>query len=565
MLNRLAIEHFATVESLEIHFGPGLTVLTGETGAGKSILFDALDLLFGARADSGVVRPGAARCQLEAEVHLRADSEALTWLREHELDDPDDAQHLLLRRTLRADGGSRAWINGQQCTLSSLRELAEQVLDIHGQHAHQALLRGTEQRRIVDEFGELDDLLGTLRTAHAQWKDAGQQLAALDSAGLNDPAQRELLSYQAEELAEFAPAAHEYAELNAEFLRLNRIDELRADAAWLESLLGDDDAIEDQLSEAQRRCERLRDAQPELSSACEALGQARTAVMEARRDIQHAAESLENDPERLAVVSLRLDQWEALARKHKVPGDALAAEAERLQQVLAAAAGDDARRQALLTAREECLAIYRDAAAALSAARQQAAEQLATVVMAELPALGLPHARMQITVEPEADAAPSRDGMDRVQILVSLNPGQPLAPLAKVASGGELARISLAIAVNTQMARSVPILLFDEVDVGVGGGIAAAIGDHLRQLAEHNQVLCVTHQPQVAALGAQHLRVHKQVDGERTFSRLEILDREARITELSRMAGGREITAQTRAHAQSLLDAAPRQAATAAD
>ncbi len=554
MLTRLSIENFATVDALEMQLGSGLTVLTGETGAGKSILFDALDLLFGARAESMVVRTGESRCQLEAEVNLRGEADALGWLQQHELIDEDDPECLLLRRVIRADGGSKAWINGQQSTLTTLRELAEVVLDIHGQHAHQALLRAPEQRRIVDDFGGHTAALEAVRDSYQAWRAAQRELGLLGSSALNDPAQRELLEYQCAELNEFAPQTGEFASLNAEFLRLNRIDELRSDCAWLEATLGGDDAIEDQLAEAGRRCEKLVEAQPDLAAALDALTQARDAVVDARREIQHAADGFENDPERLAEVSSRLDQWESLARKHRCPPEDLAEHAATLNEQLAAAAGDDQRRIALENHIRTLVTEYQAAAARLTQARLDAAEKLAAVVARDLPSLGLPHARIQFTLTTDP-ATNSADGQDQVQIQVSLNPGQALQSLAKVASGGELARISLAIAVNAHATRRVPILLFDEVDVGVGGAIASAIGEHLLTLAASNQVLCVTHQPQVAAMGRQHYRVHKEVEGQQTFSRLVLLDHAARVDEISRMAGGREITAQTRAHAEALLAA----------
>ncbi len=552
MLTRLSIENFATVDSLEMNLGSGLTVLTGETGAGKSILFDALDLLFGARAESILVRTGAARCSLEAEVSLQGESVALGWLQRNELVDEDEPERLLLRRVIRADGGSKAWINGQQSTLAMLRELAEAVLDIHGQHAHQALLRAAEQRRIVDDFGGHDTALAQTRERFTEWRAAERELARLGSAALNDPAQRELLEYQCAELNEFAPQEGEFTALNAEFLRLNRIDELQADCAWLEAALGDDDGVEDQLGESSRRCEKLVEAQPDLIAAQESLNQAREAVREARREIQHAASGFENDPERLAEVGARLDQWESLARKHRCPAEELASHAAALNEQLAGAAGDDQRRIELEKQISDLAERYAQAASALTQARVKAGARLAKTVMQDLPSLGLPHARLEFKVSSNPESA-SAQGHDSVQILVSLNPGQAVQPLSKVASGGELARISLALAVNAHASRRVPILLFDEVDVGVGGAIASAIGEHLLTLAATNQVLCVTHQPQVAALGKQHYRVQKDVSGEQTYSRLVLLDHAARVDEISRMAGGREITEQTRAHARALL------------
>lgn len=554
MLTRLAIENFATIESLDLQFGPGMTVLTGETGAGKSIMFDALDLLFGSRADSAVVRAGGGRCQLVAEVKLEQQPEILHWLQDNELIDVDVPEQLLLRRVIREDGGSKAWINGQPCTLAMLRSLAEGVLDIHGQHAHQALLRPTEQRRIIDDFGALKRERDATAEAYRLWRTAERELAALQSSEVNDPALRELLEYQSAELNEFAPEKNEFAQLNEEFIKLNRVDELRAEAATLEHLLTAEGGVEDQLSSALRRCEGLSSSDAGLLNATNTLAQALEAVRDARHDIQHQADSFESDPERLAVISARLDQWEALARKHKCPADELPELCEQLNQRLLGAQGDDQQRQQLAEQIVELRSCYQSAAQALSVARKRASERLAEAVRNDLPALGLPHAQIEFAVLTDPETA-GRDGQDSVQIRISMNPGQKLQPLVKAASGGELARISLAIGVNAQTNRRVPILLFDEVDVGVGGAIASAIGEHLQALAANNQLLVVTHQPQVAGLGDAHFRVSKEVRDGQTYSCITALNRAERIDELSRMAGGREITAQTRAHAEALLKA----------
>lgn len=557
MLQRLRIRHFATVESIELEFGSGLTVLTGETGAGKSILFDALDLLFGARADAGMVRAGAERCELEALVQLAPDSAASRWLSEEELQDPDEGQQLLLRRVLNADGGSKAWVNGQQVTLSTLRTLAESVLDIHGQHAHQALLRPAEQREWVDAFGHLAAQRQAMKSAWMTLQARRKELQTLDSAAFSDPAQRELLEYQCAELSEFAPEAGEFENLSAEFLRLNRVDELRADCAQALELLQDEDGgVESLLGRALRLVESLASAEPRLADAHEALEQAAAALGDARHSLQSGEERFESDPERLTEISRRLDQWENLARKHRCAAADLAEHWQSLQLRLNQAENEDGERSRLQAAiaadQQQCA----ERAATLSQARSAAAAELAKQTLARLPALGLEHARLELALRSDAEQL-GPEGQDSVHILVSLNPGQPLQPLAKVASGGELARISLALAVSCRARAEVPILLFDEVDVGVGGAIAEAIGEHLLALAADNQVLCVTHQPQVAALARAHLLVRKEVRDGATYSQISPLSEDARVEELSRMAGGRAITEQTRAHARALLASRP--------
>ncbi|MGB1557894.1 MAG: DNA repair protein RecN, partial [Oceanococcaceae bacterium] len=376
-------------------------------------------------------------------------------------------------------------------------------------------------------------------------------------AAFSDPAQRELLEYQCAELSEFAPEAGEFENLSAEFLRLNRVDELRADCAQALELLQDEDGgVKSLLGRALRLVESLASAEPRLADAHEALEQAAAALGDARHSLQSGEERFESDPERLTEISRRLDQWENLARKHRCAAADLAEHWQSLQLRLNQAENEDGERSRLQAAiaadQQQCA----ERAATLSQARSAAAAELAKQTLARLPALGLEHARLELALRSDPEQL-GPEGQDSVHILVSLNPGQPLQPLAKVASGGELARISLALAVSCRARAEVPILLFDEVDVGVGGAIAEAIGEHLLALAADNQVLCVTHQPQVAALGRAHLLVRKEVRDGATYSQISPLSEDARVEELSRMAGGRAITEQTRAHARALLASRP--------
>lgn len=533
-------------------FGPGLTALTGETGAGKSILFDALDLLFGARADSGMVRSGCDRTELQADISLSAQSPARVWLADNGLDDPDTPDGLLVRRLIKADGGSRAWINGVKVTVSQLRELADLVLDIHGQHAHQALLRATHQRDFLDAFGQLTSQREAVKLAYRHWQGLRRERERRASEGFGDPAELDLARYQLAELEELAPAEDELERLNQDFLRLSRVDESRADCAYIAQALTADGGVEDLLGALLRRADALQESDSSLASISEQLTLAMEAAQQARRESEHAAEAMESDPETLAQISQRLELWEDLARKHRVSGGELPAHWSSLAARVQQADQDAQGLEALDAEIQAAQAAYAQAAQALSQAREQAALGLAEALGQRLPALGLPHAQLQIEVKTQ-ESAPAVHGWNQVQFLVSMNPGQPPQPLAKVASGGELARISLAVAVSAQMAVNIPILLFDEVDVGVGGAIAEAIGEHLADLARDNQVLCVTHQPQVAALATTHIYVDKHVEQGQTFSRLRQLDLDARVDELSRMAGGRNITEQTRAHARAML------------
>lgn len=552
MLNSLRITNFATVDQLSMDFGPGLTALTGETGAGKSILFDALDLLFGARADSGMVRSGSDRTELQADISLESAGPARLWLKEAGLDDPDAPDGLLVRRLIKADGGSRAWINGIKVTVAQLRELADFVLDIHGQHAHQALLRPAHQRELLDVYGQLSPQRDAVRTAYKNWQALLRERERRLQDGFADAAELDLARYQLEELEQLAPAEGELDSLHQDFLRLSRVDETRADCAYVAQALADEGGVEDLLGGLLRRADALQEADAGLAAIADQLTLAMEAAQEARRACEHAAERMESDPEALAQVSQRLERWEDLARKHRVPASALPAHWSSLAAKVEQAQGDAERLQSLDSDIEQAETAYAQAAQALSTARSTASAQLVKALLQRLPELGLPHAQLRIEVQPQT-AAPAAHGWDQVRFLVSMNPGQQPQPLAKVASGGELARISLAVAVSAQSALNTPILLFDEVDVGVGGAIAQAIGEHLADLARDNQVLCVTHQPQVAALASTHVFVDKHVREGQTFSRLRQLDLEARVEELSRMSGGRQITAQTRAHARAML------------
>jgi DNA repair protein RecN (Recombination protein N) len=552
VLNSLSITNFATVDQLAMDFGPGLTAVTGETGAGKSILFDALDLLFGARADSGMVRAGSERTELQADISLAHESPARYWLTDTGLDDPDAPQSLLVRRHIMANGGSRAWINGSKVTVSQLRELAELVLDIHGQHAHQALLRATHQRDLLDAFGQLSSHRDAVKSAFRHWQSLLREQQRRTQDGFADQAELDLARYQLEELEQLAPAEDELAKLNQDFLRLSRVDETRADCAYIAQALAAEGGVEDLLGALLRRADALQGADSGLAPISEQLTLAIEAAQDARRESEHAAERMESDPEGLAHISQRLERWEDLARKHRVPAADLPAHWAKLADKVQQAQRDAQGLQELETEIAQAEATYAEAAQALSQARSRSSVDLVEALLKRLPALGLPHARLSIQVQPQA-TAPAAHGWDQVQFLVSMNPGQEPQPLAKVASGGELARMSLAVAVSAQAAVNIPILLFDEVDVGVGGAIAEAIGEHLADLAQDNQVLCVTHQPQVAALASTHFFVDKQVRDGQTFSRLRELDLEARVEELSRMAGGRQISEQTRAHARAML------------
>ncbi len=554
MLRNLKIRNLAVIHDVTVSLNDGLTVLSGETGAGKSILIDALGLLLGDRADNQAIRAGAERAELAASFELARDSAAMDWLCERDLQDPDDPETLHLRRTLPREGQSKATINGSPVPVRQLRELGACLVEIHGQHEHQSLTLSARQRDILDGYGghaaQRDELAG-----HCQrLAEIDQQIAELDALG-DDGAQRsEFLRYQLQELEELAPAAGEFSELELEFRRLSRYDAVLADAtAAVDGLYEADTNAHAQIAAALLRLQNAAACDPAFAEAAELCQQAEIAAQEAALAAQGALDRQDSDPERLAWLSQRLDTYQNLARKHRVaPGD-LAEHADALTRELERLEHADAHLDRLRAQYQSALDDYRQAAATLSTLRQASAERLSQMVSDTLQPLGLPHARFQVSVKAQPERPPAALGSDEIGFLVTMNPGQPPAALAKVASGGELSRTSLALQVVCIDQSPVPVLLFDEVDAGIGGAVAEVVGRRLRDLGAHYQVLCVTHQPQVAAQAHAHLRVSKKVTTGQTFTVIETLDPDQRVAELARMLGGLEITEQTAAHAREML------------
>lgn len=552
MLNALSISQYAIVDALEIEFRGGLTVVTGETGAGKSIMIDALALALGDRADAGAVRPGAERADIVATFDVAALPAAQAWLAERELD--TGAGDCILRRTVSADGRSRAFINGKPSTLADLKSLGELLVDIHGQHEHQSLLRRDVHRVLLDDYGGLAAQAKTVAADYRAYREKRDALAALEQAAADGDARRDLLKFQVEELDRLALGAGEYATLEDEQKRLANIDNLRAacEQAWALVYESEDGAARDRLQRAQYALEGQQDAT--LQRAAELVASAVIHAEEAADALRRYADRLEADPERLAQVEQRLSAAFQLARKHRVaPADLvelherLAAELDRLQ--------NHGTHQAVLAREVESLrAAFLARAAALGEARRKAAKKLEKDVTAQLASLGL-GGSFHVAFTPLADSEANANGRDTIEFLVSLNAGQPPKPLAKVASGGELSRISLAIQVICAQKSTIPTLVFDEVDVGIGGGIAEVVGRLLRRLGERGQVLCVTHLAQVAACGNTHLRVEKRSDGRQTASAVVALDQAERVQEIARMAGGMTITPEALKHAEALLAA----------
>ncbi|MGB1220670.1 MAG: DNA repair protein RecN, partial [Alcanivoracaceae bacterium] len=500
MLTHLSLRHFATVEQLTLEPKNGLTVISGETGAGKSIIIDALGLALGDRADAAMVRAGTERAEVEVTFDLADCPAARAWLAERELDEDDDC---IIRRTIRADGRSKAYLNGRPVTLSDLRELSEQLISIHSQHEHQALLKTQAQRALLDSFAGATELAGKTRSAFHAWRSARRaHEEALSRANEQDERQN-LLRFQLEELDAFDLGEEELAQLEQEQKRLANADNLIRLCQQSVGLLyeGEDNTITGLLGQVSHWVTDASHEDGALREVMDTLESARIQVETAAGDLRHYLDRLELDPERLAQVEDRLGQAYTLARKHRVRPEELYSHHQALRAEAGTLDNLDDHLKGLETAEKSARADFDKAAGALSERRRKKAKALAKGVMDHLKALGMKGAELDITL---TDCEPSADGAEQVEFLFTANPGQPLRPLAKVASGGELSRVSLAIQVICAQTLTVPALVFDEVDVGVGGGVAEIVGRLLRQLGSHAQVLCITHQPQVASLGHHH-------------------------------------------------------------
>ena len=554
MLTSLYVRHFAVVEEAEIAFGPGLTVVSGETGAGKSLLVDALMLLAGARADSGMVRAGSDRAELAAEFDLAGLPEARAWLQREELDEDGACQ---LRRVIRAEGSSRAWINGRPANASQLGELATLLVEIHGQHEHQALLSRAHQLNLLDAYAGNETLAAQVRELATQWRELGARIRKL-SGGDDREHRLELLRHEASELEKWALPAAELTELEASHKRLANAGRLAEGAAGVVELLDGDSefALRRALGRAHAELGKLAALDDKLNPLLELLDNATIQLGEAADGLSHYAQDVDLDPERYAEVDTHLTRLHELSRRHRLPVAELHEKLASLQAELAELEGAGEALEQLATQREKLQRDYTQAAHALSKARGTAAERLGTEVSALMAELGMAGGVLKIELEPAESDEPDAQGRERCELLVSANPGQPPRPLRKVASGGELARISLAIEVATLGKDTVGSMIFDEVDTGIGGAVAEVVGQKLRALGGQRQVLCVTHLPQVAAQGHAHLRVAKHSDGDSTRTQIEKLDSNGRRDELARMLGGVEITRETRAHAKQMLERA---------
>ena len=554
MLLTLNIRDFVIVDRLTLEFEPGFTVLTGETGAGKSILIDALSLALGERADAGVVRAGTERAEIEAEFDIRSLSQLQTWLDENGLG--GDPGVCLMRRVVDAGGRSRAFINGRSATLQQLREAGEFLVDIHGQHAHQSLLKTSAQRELLDAYAGLGRQARETAAAWKEWQALRRARLEREKNAAAYSEELERLEWQAKELAALNFSASEWAELQSEHGRLSHAVSLMEGAQYgLEVLSENDVACLAQVNGVIARLNNLVEYDPGMREVLDLLEPAEVQLREAAYSLRHYLQRLDLDPERLSQCEQRLADIHDAARKYRVSPELLpellAEKNARLDELRGfETGGGELHREQAAQAR------YLDQAGQLSAARKQAAQALSAKVSAAMQSLAMAGGSFEAALTPldiREGAGGGAHGLEEIEFLVSAHSGLPPKPLTKVASGGEISRISLAIQVITSKVSLVPTLIFDEVDVGIGGGVAEIVGQLLKQLGSERQVLCVTHLPQVAAQGDHHWQVSKSSREEAVVSRIRVLDRNSRIEEVARMLGGVDITDTTRKHAKEML------------
>lgn len=552
MLTRIDIRNFAIIEQLSVELQPGLCALTGETGAGKSILIDALNLALGDRASAEVIRTGATRTEISVEFDIADSPAAHSWLAEHSLDDDGLCQ---LRRTVESERGSKAFINGRSVNTQNLRELGELLVDIHGQHEHQFLLRRDAQRALLDDLAGHTEQLSALRETYRDWQKTRQQLTELTQADTDREARRDLLQHQVQELEALDLSPGEPERLAIEHKRQAHVEHVlqQGQQALAMSYEGEEHNAHALASHAARVAEELCDFDPGLAEAQELFANATIQLQEGADLLRRQLSALEVDPERLAWLDRRLSAIHQLARKHRVDPDALPDRLQAFQDELNALDQSGSQQLKLQKNLEALQSKYLAQATELSQRRTQCAERFSQEVTTVMRTLGMVNGQLAVRVDhdPEADFAPN--GLDRITFEIGMNPGQPLRPLAKVASGGELSRISLAIQVVAAHHNPIRCMIFDEVDTGIGGGVAEIVGRRLRQISNNRQVLCVTHLPQVAAYATQHFRVSKNADQDSTTTTIEALKPTERVEELARMLGGIQITDTTRAHAKELM------------
>lgn len=550
MLTHIHIWNFAIVEQLDMELQDGLTVLTGETGAGKSILLDALNLSLGDRADTGVIRHGAEKAEISVTFDTANAPEAENWLKEHEL---DSAQECIIRRVINTKGSSKAFINGKPAPIQQLRELGEMLVDLHGQHEHQSLLKASAQRQLLDDYATHNALVKQVNSAYQQWHALQAELKRLTEAQRDRNEKLELLRYQVDELEKLALRDNELPELETEHKKLANAAQLISTCEKTIHLLEDNEqgAVNSLLSYASNDIQNLCTMDDKLKDIAEMLDSALIQSREATGELRDYIDRLDIDPQRLEEVEQRLGTITDLSRKHHVHANELPTLLPQLQIQLSELENAEGRLNNLEDDISKTASEYKTLADKLSQSRRKAAKKLSQAVTDSMQELGMEGGCFEVQLNDEEHY--TAYGLEKIDFMVSANPGQPVKALTKVASGGELSRISLAIQVITAQSSRIPTLIFDEVDVGIGGRVAEIVGRLLRELGDHRQVICVTHLPQVAALGHHHLQVSKQKATDTTISQIAQLLAPQRVEEIARMLGGIEITDQTLSHAEEML------------
>ncbi|MCU4674581.1 DNA repair protein RecN [Catenovulum sp. 2E275] len=552
MLTQLYIKDFAIVNGLDIEIDPGMTTITGETGAGKSISIDALSLCLGSRAETSMVRPNSDKTEICATFNVANIPEAINWLTEQDLLTQDQTD-CMIRRVITAEGRSRAYINGAPVPAQLLKSLAPLLVNIHGQHAHQLLLKPEHQLTLLDQFAEHKHLLAQTTLAYQGWNKLKKELKKLEEEQANREARFQLLEYQVTELDEFAINQGEFEQIEQEHKKLSNSVALVTDSQQCYSLLYDNNeqTIMDMVQFIETKLTDLSKYDPALNSIIQMLNEAGIQLKEASYELRDYIDSQEPDPEKLQQLEERLTTALELARKHKVAPEELYLEHQKLAEELSQIKQSDEQSEQLKTEVVEAEKHYWQAADALSESRNEAAQTLSAAITDSMQTLNMKQG--QFLVKLNQIQTPAKTGSDEIEFLVSANPGQPLQAMHKVASGGELSRISLALQVLTSSKSSVPTLIFDEVDVGISGPTAAIVGQMLRKIGESTQVICVTHLPQVAACGHQQMQVSKENDGQSTTTQMVKLSQQERIYELARLLGGDVITSNTLENAKDLL------------
>ena len=554
MLISINIKGLAVVDSLNLELENGLTVLTGETGAGKSILLTAMKLCLGERADTGLLRPGVEKADITLEFDINNFPSAQNWLRDHDI----DHEECLIRRTVGSDGRSRAFINDTSVNLKSLQALAQFLVSIHGQHAHLDLLHTAKQCHLLDDSCNSPSSLVKCQQAYSQWRTLTNELSNLTDGNNDNESEKQLLSYQIEELEKADIASLDYDTLVNEHSRLSNMSRIIELAETQVNVLyeNDSNSIHSQLSQSLQNLTTLAELSSDFADTAEQLNESLIQIHEASRDLRQKLDQQATDPEQLHLLDEQLSRVHELARKLHVEPEQLPTKLADLQKQLENIQNKDQRLNELSSEISDAESIYYKKASALSTLRVKQAQTLSQQISTTLKTLGLPDGDFIISVDYDGNNKPQENGLDDVQFLVTTNPGMPAMPINKVASGGELSRISLAIQVVTTQANITPTLVFDEVDAGIGGGVAETVGLKLRQLAENKQVLCVTHLPQVASQGQTHLFVKKSKGKENTQTIVEPLNQNQRIEEIARMLGGVDMSDKTLAHAQEMVEKA---------